>query len=415
MKNNITMQENLNNFDYKKLSKIFEELLVHEKNINEFINSGRGKENVFNSSLNYINYITSLTILTEKSSRIKHPRNRIYNERDIICSMSFYIGDLDKEIIYDILKNDAFYKYETLHIVYVNLEFPSKLEYNTYEMFNCRSEKYKLHFWEMNYINFFKHIDIIKKLEDFKNRENEININPIIIFRGIHWGNICYLFKIHGFNLFGGTISNRHKLSIGEFKLSQFMSLIFSHDKKSFYNNYSEKLLTSNKYDKNLYNFIKENNYIDLRRLSHKSCIITEFLRINNKVNLEIELTELEEKIKIKKNELEEIKNKLLFYNDNLLDSNKEFEKTKKFLINRIKSESEELEKNSYISTKHRMNKKNKIDNLRLELQELNQEKKNNEENFESNKKKEFLLNNEINKLCEQKNNILLLLTKLKN
>ena len=50
--------------------------------------------------------------------------------------------------------------------------------------------------------------------------EGGIGINPIIIFRGIHWGNVCYLIKLNGFTLFGGSITSWHKLSIVEHRLS---------------------------------------------------------------------------------------------------------------------------------------------------------------------------------------------------
>ena len=101
-----------------------------------------------------------------------------------------------------------------------------------------------------------------------------------------------------------GTISKRHTISIVEYKLSQFIGLIpYLNDKKNFYNNQSEKALTSNKYDKDLYNAIKNNkNYnINLLDFPHKSKFILEFLNINNKINYEGELTEIEEKISNKK------------------------------------------------------------------------------------------------------------------
>ena len=121
--NNTIKQENFYNLSNKEKKKIIKELLMHEKLIRKVFNydENNDREGNFKESLNYINYITSLKIFTEEESVTKHPRKRINNERDIICSMSLFIGDLSSYYIEEALDyENAYYKEETMTIIYVN-------------------------------------------------------------------------------------------------------------------------------------------------------------------------------------------------------------------------------------------------------------------------------------------------------
>lgn len=79
----------------------------------------------------------------------------------------------------------------------------------------------------MSYFTFFKSLN---KLDNFKlpqelEDSNILNLNPIIIFKGLHLGNIIYLFKINGYTVNGGSITLRHKLSMTEYRLAKFLYL----------------------------------------------------------------------------------------------------------------------------------------------------------------------------------------------
>lgn len=43
--------------------------------------------------------------------------------------------------------------------------------------------------------------------------QSVISFNPIIIFQGLRWDLINVLFRVHGFNIYGGSSTRRHKLS----------------------------------------------------------------------------------------------------------------------------------------------------------------------------------------------------------
>ena len=57
---------------------------------------------------------------------------------------------------------------------------------------------------------------------------------------------------------------------------------------------YSDKVLTTNKYDKELYNAIKKNDLdnLDLTKFNHNSYFITEFLKKNNIIHNEGKLNQ---------------------------------------------------------------------------------------------------------------------------
>ncbi len=357
--NNKITQKKFELLSVKEKSKILKEVIQHDVSIEAVINDSdpSSNKNEFKNILNYINYITSFTILDQNRSIIK--RKRINNERDIIFSMCLYIGDLSEDYILKHLDMDAYVRDEYLSIIYVNWEFPGEHKNLYYEMKNYKNDGYTLFVESMDYKTFFKKIDNLS-IKVFNGQK--IEVKPIVIFRGIHWGNICYLFKLHGFAIFGGSITKRHIISFVEYWLAKFMVLFDGFlSKKGFYDYQSDKVLTSNRYDKSLYNTIKKNigDNIDYYKIDHKSRFINEFLEFNNIFSYELELEEIEKNIIIKKKELENITNELQSYNDGLADSNKEFERDKRYYNNLIKSESEELKKNGkFMSKQHRMNKK---------------------------------------------------------
>jgi hypothetical protein len=64
-------------------------------------------------------------------------------------------------------------------------------------------------------------------------------------------GNIVYLFELHNIKLHGGSITNRHKLSITDYRLGWFLNLInlLSISKDQYYNNYTESTFSGSHYD----------------------------------------------------------------------------------------------------------------------------------------------------------------------
>src|ERR1700736_5283781 len=114
----------------------------------------------------------------------------------------------------------------------------------------------------MDYQTFF---DNLNKIKDFRSEEEKKDLlfgfNPIIIFQDLHWGNILSLLELNGYTLHGGSITRRHKLSIVQYRLSQFLSLSnLCLYKSEFYFQYVDKIFSSNKYDTNFYKHLIESN-----------------------------------------------------------------------------------------------------------------------------------------------------------
>lgn len=80
----------------------------------------------------------------------------------------------------------------------------------------------------MNLIDFYNYIKDFKKNTKGINNHRKykaISFNPIVIYRGILWSNIVYLFKSFGFNFPGGSITRRHKMSPLEYRLAEFLPI----------------------------------------------------------------------------------------------------------------------------------------------------------------------------------------------
>jgi len=166
----------------------------------------------------------------------------------------------------------------------------------------------------MNYHTFFNNLNNIKNYKsDYEKKNKDIlNMNPIIIFQGLHWGNIVYLFEINGLTIHGGSISRRQKLSITQFRLAKFLHIShLAYNKQQFYDSYIDKIFTSPKYDVNYYNHLFNlGSYYDF---SHINPIILEYFKINNLINLNSKLSDIKTKKDRDELELIELKRRVVF------------------------------------------------------------------------------------------------------
>ncbi len=176
----------------------------------------------------------------------------------------------------------------------------------------------------MGYPTFFNNLDLlIENRSDLeKNNKEYLGINPIIIFRGVSWGNIVHMFQLQNKIINGGSITRRHKLSISKYRLSVFIDLIdlFKWNKQNLFNNYSEKTFTSGKFDRNnkiaiknpyVNQFIQINEYlsISLKQKEIEKLISTVELKINS---IKLKLSNLKTNIEYNINSIIENENKIL-------------------------------------------------------------------------------------------------------
>jgi DNA-directed RNA polymerase len=149
-----------------------------------------------------------------------------------------------------------------------------------YQEYENSKGKFKLNIYYMSFMSFFENlVDLIDK-RSYEEDSSLIGINPIIIFKGLHWGNIIYFFNKYGYTVHGGSISRRHKLSMSEFRLGIFLYLMNIEDKESYYRYYRDNLISSNFYDN-----------------KHENSIYNEYLLINNEILYKNKLLDLNKEL----------------------------------------------------------------------------------------------------------------------
>jgi len=267
--------------------------------------------NSFNNimDLEKINIISSLSIIEEG----KH--NSKKNNKQLVASIKLHLGELS---IRDLMKNleDGNLDLNEIHLILVSWNHVTldKIITKEYSSLDIKNFRFKLVLTFMNYHTFFKNLNNIKNYKSDYEKKNKdlLNMYPIIIFQGLHWGNIVYLFEINGLTIHGGSISRRQKLSITQFRLAKFLHIShLAYNKQQFYDSYIDKIFTSPKYDVNYYNHLF--NFVSYYDFSHINPIILEYFKINNLINLNSKLSDI--KTKKDKDELEliELKRRVVF------------------------------------------------------------------------------------------------------
>lgn len=155
------------------------------------------------------------------------------------------------------------------------------------------------------------------KVVNYNKEKGKITKNVLFVFSEMLWSNIVLLFKLNNVILHGGNNNSRHKLTLKHFKLLEFLNLFA-------------------RYDFSLLEYILIQNMKEIKKSD--PYISKEIYK-----NISLEPPKEENIIVLKKNELyrehQQVLNKFLFYNDNLVVKIKVVEHYLK-----IKNEIERLE-----------------------------------------------------------------------
>jgi DNA-dependent RNA polymerase len=222
--------------------------------------------------------------------------------KNVIAASIMYPGLLEIEKIITNLRNKTYNN--DIYIISVSwldtISLNDDIKTSKYSFTNVFGEVNHVIIHSMGYTSFFKNIHIISESRSDLEKENKdyLGINPIILFRGLNWGNIVQLFKLENINLHGGSITMRHKLSIAKYRLSLFLDLIdlFSYQKQYFYDLYTDKNYSSSKYD--LTQIINGDN----------DSYVGQYILINEYLKLNIELTNIKTNILNVESEMNNIK-----------------------------------------------------------------------------------------------------------
>jgi len=215
--------------------------------------SDADRKEVF-SLMNNIIFITSLSLSDLYNNDNKLNRGIEGNYKNVIASTSFFMLDLSIDYIVEELSS-RYLECEDIYIINVSWldSITDNLGTRKYECKNVYGIGFKLFYITMGFRAFFNQINNISlcRSEVEKNNKLYLGLNPIIIFRGLHWGNIVYLFELQNIKLHGGSITNRHKLSIAEYRLGWFLNLInlCGYSKDKYYQAYRENLFSGSRYD----------------------------------------------------------------------------------------------------------------------------------------------------------------------
>ena len=227
--------------------------------------------------------------------------SNVSESKNVVSSAIFNIGSIDFNVLLQNLNSMSFtgdvYIILVSWLKTISLEETINQEEGCYT--NNLGNSYKVKIVTVNYICFFQELQGLSscRSEEEQSNKNYLGINPIIIFKGLSWGNIVNLFKLHNITLYGGSISRRHKLSIVEYRLSVFIYLLglFDGNKQGFYNNYVENLFSSSKYNRSN-NLIEE----DLSKAYiYQYKTINQYFKLNfNKITLDNQIVKVEKEIK---------------------------------------------------------------------------------------------------------------------
>nr|ADO51613.1 rnapol [Moniliophthora roreri] len=386
------------------------------KELLDLINTGYDSIDDFDK---YIELMDSLQFICSFSFLDIYKKNKLSEFFNCIVSSNFYIGNIKGEELLDNIKLNYNLNVD-LYIIFVSWE-DTLLSDELCEEFkfeNLNGYELKIIIKRMGYKTFFSKIGSIMDNRSHSEKIDKmyLGINPIIIFKGLSWSNIVYLFKINKIILHGGSISKRHKLSICEYRLSLFLNFsnLYTQNKSEFYDNYAESFFSSSKFDRE--NIEITNKYI------------SEYIRINNKIEFETKLAEikweidnlenvnaiLENNIKELKSSISSSDSKIIFLKNKLYElKNKNIESIKN--KNKISISGRIKKIQSIINELYNENKKKNIELINLEkklnnklndLNSLNKSKAEYENLIESKSKKIRLLNKNKNNISNINNSV---------
>jgi hypothetical protein len=131
------------------------------------------------------------------------------------------------------------------------LVFPLPITENNSEEYktNIHGKEIGLLIKRISIDTFFQEIEDLSKFASPLELDDEIvGVNPIVIFHNISWGSILYIARLYGYVIHGGTSTNRHKLSLTEYKLSSFLLMSgLLNNKSQYYTDYVEKEISGNR------------------------------------------------------------------------------------------------------------------------------------------------------------------------
>ena len=289
-----------------------------------------------------IQFISSLSYLPSRKIKTKNKNNEPHKPQ-ILVSTKLFPGQLNYENIFKILKLQLVPIHE-IHIIQINWEYNNMnfWDYNStdnivkeeFEGKDFSKFEFKLIIYNMNLNSFSKLLSSsnpLFKINKLSSRYEQLEsrylgFNPIIIFKGIHWGNIVYFFKLKNLTLNGGSLTRRHKLTMNDYKLSQFLNLIkiFQYNKDKFFLHdvyeglFGHSFFKESTYISILQNWQKEFEKPAIYNFLQANIIIYNILRKEEINNLIIKLqnsntseNELEKKIKNLISEFENINDKI--------------------------------------------------------------------------------------------------------
>lgn len=277
-------------FSKDVVKQIFDIYKKDERIINDF----------FNKIDSYM-FVTSLS-LSELLSDNSESKN-------VIASTNFLINPVSDEIFNGKLISNLNEKnYDNdLYIIKVSwlntIDLKNEIKTQEFSFSNIYSNERKLIIRDMGYPTFFKNINIISESISSIEKENKnyLGINPIIFFKGLSWNNIVHIFKLNNIIINGGSITKRHKLSICDYRLAVFLSLlgIYEEDKSSLYKSYKEKNYSSPRFNKQ--------NEINMENHGH----VTQYLYINESLDLNLKLNSIKTNIFDVESNIDKIKSEL--------------------------------------------------------------------------------------------------------
>lgn len=131
---------------------------------------------------------------------------------NIIYSTVSGLKGLNYDEIVQVLSNKTYSS--DIHIIEVSwlktmfLDEKDEIDIKEYKYINSVEREYTIFVYQMSYIKFFNNLN---KLHEYRTSEekntNLLGLNPIVLFSGLHLGNIIHLFKLNNVNLHGGTVS----------------------------------------------------------------------------------------------------------------------------------------------------------------------------------------------------------------
>nr|QWO71375.1 RNA polymerase [Calocybe gangraenosa] len=352
MNNNINNTNNTNNISSFMTKEFFNNIT------NELYLSDNIDKKFYLDIIDQFMFITSLSL-----SNLNKFTSGISNENDsknIIYSSIFNLGAINYE---NIIKNLESKTYANdLYIINVSwvqtISLSDEIDIKEKNFINILGMDYKIFIITMSYHKFFNNLNLLFDYRSEKEKNtNFLGINPIIIFKGLHLGNIINLFKLNNISLNGGSISRRHKLTIAQYRLAIFTDLLdlFNNSKEEFFDMYKENLFTSSKYD-------RENDSIISSELNP---YISQYKIINKYLNLSLSKKILESLISDANSIYDKSKNEMVNLESNISKNSGDINDYK-YKITDLK-----LKIVEGISQKHKASLTGRIKNIRFEIDKL--------------------------------------------